>query len=1733
MPDEPWKDFQATDKGDTKPWEDFGGTAVVEPPAGLPPAPSMEDIQKTLTTDRAVLAEPAVPTASAFAAGVNKSVGGLLTGVSRFINQDIHAPGYRNGEYQGDTVAAQDRKRQALADRAAAEQSGLGVSGRFLTETGRQLTPARPSIPESIAENVGAFAPAALSGPLAPAEIGLQSYGETLDSEYQKYRQQGLSDQDALVKSVSNAGKAGMTQAAIWAVLPKPLQTLVGKVTGKVGGGAIGAFLARRAGGAASGAALGAASAAGQNLATGETLGKGVLPAAGGMALIGAVTPGHGNDNVARGTLEPAAIPPGLEEAAKVLPRATAEVAKIQPETEVSNATEKGQVEGNVPGERTGNVPGGAPAETGAGGGVPGAGGETPPTGTPSTPVRTENAEGLTEHPALKTIRELPPGSGKQAILAAAELDPTKPEQLAALIAMRDKANADRDAARKAGDFNQAIVLGTRAQDLREAVDAATGTGGSADKAKGWKPDYKPPFPQGERILVKAPHESLAGFEKRKKYFEQTGTVRPVTEPLIPDVPAESPEAQPATTTQSAMAAKGINRPPDIIDHITDNHGKIRMQTASKPGSEGYYTDEYRQARRLRPTMFSPQGMSPDALVEEMRREGRVGQDFTVGDLWDSIIKAHRRRSAYFKGETPEAQADKFQSAIKKGEADKSSHVISVGDLSVGDEFSMQGEKFTVKKIDPDNGEVTAQDGRKFGIQMIPEGADIPADQGSVKQKAQSTEFTPKETLELAKPETVEEQKARLAREKEQVDKKVAAGKLQAAAAKPLTGTSGDLGQGDLLNKPEDLFAPPTPATKEVVPTDTLGTAKQVRVTVPEGATQVRITDDKGRVAMRPIAQVNKANPFRGVNVVKIEAGTIGKDGKFRPVEGEVGVQDRSAPAPVAIGAGPGAATAPGAVLASDIGQMESNIPPLEKLADAVKRFPVQKGSFKEKLRQWLDEVGVPARDYVTRAYAGMKAAAARLVAAQSELPTVTSLDRAVGKWNLEDTEGTLAAQRFGDAIRTVFKDRSKLRALANWINADGDRELLARQAALTKDPVLRKTYEDALKFGEPEIKLAREIRQYHDEMLAWAMREGALEEGVENYIHRYYPRESDPARQRAEAALQNLRFTKNFAGFKRRFYDSDFEAEQAGLKPEKDAARRLLAYDAGFRKALTARAFVKNRYAAKMPDGRPEIDVVGSGVPTEGNVEEARKGAYLIKPKSRPDSGDPVDYRGDYVSFDHPAFRKWKWVGQDENGKPILLQGEMAVHPDAAKKYRALFERSWFRKNIVGRTLLAPSMFVKQTMLALSGFHPVQIGVHAVEHKTNPFRLVDLNTRDPAQAELVEGGLQVADLSGAEHFSEGVAGSGLFGKIPILGERIKQSQDWLFKDYIPRIKMTMALDALQRNEKRYAKDLAAGKITREQLVRLTARESNAAFGEQNYRAMFRHPGFQDLLRFAFLAPDFGEARIRFPAQALTKYGGEQRMALALGALGLATVAKLLEKNLTGKVNWSRPFTVTYNGKEYGIRNVASDLYHMVTDPEGYVRNRLNPIYTRPLLEFLTGRDNFGRKRTKTQQMVDEAKQIIPISARGSVEKDQKLWESFLNAMGITERRRSAFSDVMKDVNAWKEKRGYTTPAEFVYDADKDPYHALTSELSAGSDSGVAKRLQSLVAGKSAAERNKILQHYRRSLRENQNLTGSRKHEAEYVKQLSAGARKDYEQAKAERRAMWDRFRKAWAARTP
>lgn len=339
-------------------------------------------------------------------------------------------------------------------------------------------------------------------------------------------------------------------------------------------------------------------------------------------------------------------------------------------------------------------------------------------------------------------------------------------------------------------------------------------------------PNERQVIANDEAQRQKEGQEGLLGNKPAPLPTEQAPQAEAPTEPQVvssPEPGAKPPGAAPdiaQTTTgvaepQPEAAVRkttnpksrgAVERPWDIIDQIESSVGTIRNKKNSQPGSEGYYGDAYANvskgpARHL----FDKNGQSPDEVLDTLRRDGLLAQDATVYDLWDAIDKASGQRRAIFRGETPEIQADKFQSALEKQSQAKGSHFVSVGDLSVGDTFRIGGEEIEVTGIDPDTGEVSVKDGRKFGRQTIPDGADIPVEKGSYAQKAKTSAFG-EDDFSLNTPESVEQQKARLAHEAELEKAKADREARSEGAAKPLAGSRGDIGQGDLLGG-GDLFS--------------------------------------------------------------------------------------------------------------------------------------------------------------------------------------------------------------------------------------------------------------------------------------------------------------------------------------------------------------------------------------------------------------------------------------------------------------------------------------------------------------------------------------------------------------------------------------------------------------------------------------------------------------------------------------------------------------------------------------------------------------------------------------------------------------------------------------------------------------------------------------------------------------------------------------------------------------
>lgn len=818
---------------------------------------------------------------------------------------------------------------------------------------------------------------------------------------------------------------------------------------------------------------------------------------------------------------------------------------------------------------------------------------------------------------------------------------------------------------------------------------------------------------------------------------------------------------------------------------------------------------------------------------------------------------------------------------------------------------------------------------------------------------------------------------------------------------------------------------------------------------------------------------------------------------------------------------------------AAKYGEVTGDKTPLAQLENQIHILSEQSpGPVKQRAAFDLGKKVADLKDGIAENLQGLKAAGSYLRQKLTGPPKFNDLKKAIGNRHLALTDSAVNAREFVKNAMKKIPDKLSQEAIANYVDAGGDDAVLKK--ALDEAPARYKPgYQKALNLTPDEKTVAANIKEYFNTRLDDAVKNGILEDGIEDYIHRYYQSDT-PWKRGILAELRSGISTGKPGLAKQRVFDYDFEAEKAGLKPVKSFISRVAAYDLSLNKAIADRNIVKEMTQIKMPDGRPMVDVAGAGMPTGEPVQG--EGATLIKPSAKPTGDKPIDNRSDYRPFDYPAMRKWKWAGTDVNGNPIMLQGDVLVHPDAVKDVKALFERSKIRESAIGRAALGLSSTVKQTMFDLSGFHPTQITVHGLEHRSSvPFGKYDAKflgrdfrpltdyVNDPDVRGMVRGGMVLGETSGRELFHEGLAGSSLTKHIPVLGPKLAQYTDWLFNDYIPRLKAETGLHALERNQKRFPN------LSKDELYHLTANQMNAAFGEQNYAMLGRSATTQDALRLAFVAPDFLESRAKFVGQAATKHGREQFQALALGAATMYITARLLNKAMDDEYHFEpkNAFSVIRNGKAYSLRTVQGDVLQAATDFETFMRHRLNPVFGRTAMEAITQRDEFGRTRDAKQQLKDFASTIVPISFRGILNpREQSLMESLLNAFGITEHRASS-STLMYDLaNKYKQQNKISQePGEFIYDPDKDPYRPIRQAATFSDPETVATEIKRAVSeGKKVDELKKHFTRYAASP-----FVGSKKNEAQFYKSLDSDNQKIYRDAKLEKQKVLNNFNQGLA----
>jgi len=601
----------------------------------------------------------------------------------------------------------------------------------------------------------------------------------------------------------------------------------------------------------------------------------------------------------------------------------------------------------------------------------------------------------------------------------------------------------------------------------------------------------------------------------------------------------------------------------------------------------------------------------------------------------------------------------------------------------------------------------------------------------------------------------------------------------------------------------------------------------------------------------------------------------------------------------------------PGAKTKGANGELPSDI---EQLASTIPKGKAPSSFIKNTVEDTLQTIkGV--KDTAVKSFTAMKDIGQKIWDAYRKPPEWTEFKDMLGEYQLNKAKSGLAATKFSkQIIESIPKDIQE--QITMWIDSAGKTELSAEHRTL-----------------------AENVKNYFSSRADQAIEAGVIDHAVENYVHRIWDRDSKIG-QKISAETNAGMFQQNPKLAKQRVLSSISEGEALGLKmKDKRIGYLLTAYDTSLNEAIAARGFIKSLMKGKAKDGRSLVDISGSGKQIE---KEGVPDSIIIKPKTKP--AESVDYK----SIDHPALRKWKWAGQDAEGKAILMQGDLVVHPEIYKHMRNILGRSAVREfqlwgHRPGEALLNGIQIMKGTLLSLSGFHQVQEGVHAIGHEVNPFKTKEIDLNDPLQADLVKHGVMVYSHNAMTDFAEGVYASGLVSKIPVIGRQMQAYGEYLFQGYIPRLKMEMARQAYERNTKRYK-----GKLDKDQIMELTAKEANAAFGELNYEMMGRNKTIQDMFRLVALAPDFLEARAKFVGQAFKPYGREQMIALLRLSAYMAIAAQTTNYLLNGEADWSQPFSVKINDEYYTLRSVPGDMIHLVTDPRSFSYHRLNPTISKP-----------------------------------------------------------------------------------------------------------------------------------------------------------------------------------------
>lgn len=791
---------------------------------------------------------------------------------------------------------------------------------------------------------------------------------------------------------------------------------------------------------------------------------------------------------------------------------------------------------------------------------------------------------------------------------------------------------------------------------------------------------------------------------------------------------------------------------------------------------------------------------------------------------------------------------------------------------------------------------------------------------------------------------------------------------------------------------------------------------------------------------------------------------------------------------------------------------------------------------------------------------------------ARSLLRRFSPLDKATSDRSAKIQASVDEANRARNEITSRVKDESRRNAISLYADEGGDVAKIAAQIPLAKTEWYRKAAKDALTLTPEERAVADHIKATFDTMKTRGNTAGVLDTARENYVPHQWDLEGKSMLSRG-GTLQE-RFKHATARTKETF----FEGDQAELKPKTlDISKLLSAYLHEMNKVIADRSFVRDLSGKLGSDGRPLVIPRGRGK----TIEDGGKSTALVFPRAVRGMKDPtgaqVDQSGYKVLADQPALNKWVWAETDAAGNPTMLSADLALHPEAHERIRSMMGAP--KSTGIGGAYDKVSGLIKREMFSLSPFHQVQEGWHGIGHLVDPTgriglfralgldRMKEVDARNPGVRDAAAHGLMIhPDKTSSSSYLEGVGShssniSNLLRKFAgppgkfVANKIIDGYQDYLFHNYIPRLKYTTYEAINQRNMGRYAEEVKTGKLSAADVKALSARQTNAAYGHLNYALMSdpllgkfgRNPEAQRMMQRLLLAPDFLEARARFTGQAaktlfsrdeftgkINREGLEQFKSMTILAGVQISMAVAASAAMGGQWDYRHPFEITVGNRRYSWRSVPEDIQKAFTETRQFASGRINP-FLQTIQQLISGLNYRGEDASALETLKEFALKFTSIPSR-SIAAVRDFTESgkrnpvspgeqLAGTLGLQVHRDSDVNDAYQLAGEWKKQHGMEKPPGNYPVSD---YQGLRYALE-DNDSAKAKReYEKLLKTKTDTE---IIKGFQASVEKY--YTGSKQSDVDFRAQLDEDGRQIVDKADQQRGRMLRGLADAMGVKVP